>query len=78
MSRSRKRTPVWGMSSSSSEKQDKRDYNRRYRRISKQFLHVNPDGELMPHLRDYSNPWCMSKDGKKRFDPKLHPERMRK
>jgi hypothetical protein len=78
MSRSRKRTPVWGMSSSSSEKQDKRDYNRRYRHISKQFLHVNPEAELMPHLRDYSNPWSMSKDGKVRFNPKLYPERMRK
>lgn len=78
MSRSKKRTPFSAMSSSTSEKEDKRDYNRRYRRVSKQFLRVNPDGELMPHLREYSNPWAMAKDGKVWFDPKKYPKRMRK
>ncbi len=78
MSRSKKRTPFWGFSSARSEKQDKRDYNRRYRRVSKQFLRVYPECDVMPHLREYSNPWAMSKDGKVWFDPQQHPERMRK
>ena len=78
MSRSRKRTPIWGRSSSTSEKEDKRDYNRRYRRMCKQFLHVHPDCELMPHLREYSDDWGMAKDGKVWFDKQLYPERMRK
>lgn len=78
MSRSKKRTPISAMNGACSEKQDKRDYNRRYRRVSKQFLHVNSEGELMPHLREYSNPWAMAKDGKVWFDPKKYPKRMRK
>jgi hypothetical protein len=78
MSRSTKRTPVCGMTGAPSEKQDKRLYNRRYRRMCKQVLHVNPACELLPHLREYSNPWAMDKDGKWWFDPKERPELMRK
>ncbi len=78
MSRSRKRTPVCGMTGASSEKQDKRLYNRRYRRVCKQALHVNPACELLPHLRAYSNRWAMAKDGRARFDPRERPELMRK
>ena len=78
MSRSKKRTPISGIAGASSEKQDKRLYNRRYRRVCEQFLRVNPAGELMPHLRGYSNPWAMAKDGKVWFDPEKYPERMRK
>ena len=69
---------VCGMSGACSEKQDKRVYNRRYRRACKQALRVNHACELLPHLREYSNPWAMDKDGKKRFDPKERPELMRK
>ncbi len=78
MSRSRKKTPVHGMTTARSEKKDKRLYNRRFRHVSKQALHVNPECEVLPHLREYSNPWSMDKDGKVRFDPKKHPELMRK
>lgn len=78
MSRSRKRTPVWGRSSAASEKEDKRDYNRRYRHACKQLLHAHPDRELMPHLREYSDDWGMAKDGKVWFDRTRYPERMRK
>ena len=78
MSRSRKKTPVAGMTTAVSEKQDKRLYNRRYRRVTKQMVHVEPERELLPHLREYSDPWGMDKDGKHRFDPLNYPERMRK
>ena len=78
MSRSKKRTPVAAMTGACSEKQDKRSYNRHYRRVCEQFLHVNPEGEPLPHLREYSNPWMMAKDGKVWFDPEQYPERMRK
>jgi hypothetical protein len=78
MARSRKKTPVQGMTTANSEKQDKRLYNRRFRRISKQAIHVESEREVLPHLKEYSNPWCMDKDGKARFDPKKHPEWMRK
>ena len=78
MARSRKKNPVHSMTTASSEKEDKRLYNRRFRRVSKQALRVNPEREVLPHLREYSNPWCMDKDGKVRFDPKKHPEWKRK
>ncbi|CAN5313675.1 hypothetical protein BH20ACI1_BH20ACI1_05350 [soil metagenome] len=77
MSRSKRKTSIIGVAGSS-EKQDKRDYNRCYRSACKQFLHTDHEKELLPHLREYSNPWSMSKDGKKWFDAKKSPKLMRK
>ncbi len=78
MSRSKKKTPIAAMNGAASEKQDKRLYNRRYRRVCKQALHVNPSCSFMPLLREYSNPWVMKKDGKVWFDADEYPKRMRK
>lgn len=78
MSRSKRSTPVCGRTSARSEKQDKRLYNRRYRHICKQALHSDPERELLPLLREYSNIWAMGKDGKFRFDPLKRPELVRK
>ena len=78
MSRSKRKTSIIGHTSASSEKQDKRDYNRRYRHACKQFLHIDFETELLPHLQAYSNLWSMSKDGKKWFDAKKYPKLMRK
>jgi hypothetical protein len=78
VSRSKKKTPVAGITGACSEKQDKRLYNRRYRHVCKQALRVCPERELMPHIREYSNPWAMDKDGKVRFDPQKFPKWMRK
>jgi hypothetical protein len=78
MSKSKKRTPICGVTRARSEKQDKRLYNRRYRRACKQVLHIHRACELLPQLREYSNPWAMSKDGKRWFDPREWPKLMRK
>lgn len=78
MSNSRKKTSIAGITNSKSEKQDKRIYNRRYRHACKQFLHINHEQEPIPHLKEYSNPWSMDKDGKKWFDANEYPKRMRK
>ncbi len=78
MSRSRRKTAIGGILDKESEKQDKRIYNRRYRRVFKQCLHINPFAEIFPHLREYSNPWNMNKDGKRWFDENEYPNRMRK
>ena len=78
MSRSKKRTPVCGMSGARSEKQDKRIYNRRYRHACKQALHADPGRELLPVLRECGNAAAMAKDGKAWFDPQERPELMRK
>jgi hypothetical protein len=78
MSRSRRKTSISAWDKRCSEKDDKRIYNRRYRHVCKQFLHVNYERELLPHLKEYSNPWAMNKDGKNWFDAREFPERMRK
>ncbi len=78
MSKSRKKTSIGGITTSCSEKQDKRIYNRRYRHACKQILNTNSECELLPHLREYSNVWSMDKDGKVWFDAKEHPKLMRK
>ncbi len=78
MSRSRKKTSIGGITDDKSEKQDKRLYNRRFRHTCKQFLHIDFTNEVLPHLKEYSNPWSMGKDGKKWFDAKKYPKRMRK
>jgi hypothetical protein len=78
MSKSKKKTSIGGITTSCSEKQDKRLYNRRFRRICKQIINADFDCELLPHLREYSNPWAMDKDGKVWFDAKKFPKLMRK
>lgn len=78
MSGSRKRTPISGITTARSEKQDKRIYNRRLRHSIKQILRVEPEREVLPHLYSYSNPRRMPKDGRFRFDPSLYPKLMRK
>jgi hypothetical protein len=78
MSRSRRKTPVSGITTAESEKSDKRIYNRRYRHAAKQLLSIDPKLEPVPPLRAFSDPWLMDKDGKHRFDPKSHPKLMRK
>lgn len=78
MSRSRKKSPFTSRTTSVSEKEDKRLYNRRYRHVVKQLMHIDPTADILPHLRDYSNPWAMDKDGKWLFDPKKYPQFLRK
>ena len=77
MSRSRKKTPVAGLTAAESEKQDKRRANRRLRRQVRAILPVEPDA-VLPALREVSCVWAFDKDGKRRFDPRSHPDRMRK
>src|SRR5207244_2425008 len=79
MSRSRRKNPICGITTAQSEKQNKREYNRRFRRATRQALrHFDTERDVLPHLREHSDPWAMDKDGKQRFDPKAHPDLMRK
>lgn len=81
MSRSRRHTPIRGIASADSEKQDKRIANRKLRRKVRRkvrvAMRVDVEGEV-PARRAVSNPWCMDKDGKTYFDPARHPKDMRK
>ena len=67
-----------GITTAKSEKQDKRVYNRRLRHLSKQIMNKYAEPEILPHVRECSDLWNMSKDGKMRFDPKQYPKGMRK
>jgi hypothetical protein len=71
MSRSFQKTPITGVTTCESEKQDKRDANRKLRRKTK--LQVKVGQEIILDLREVSNVWAMGKDGKlyrKDWEPK--------
>ena len=63
MSRSKRKTPIAGITTSASEKKDKQAANRVLRRLTR------ADPENAPLLREVSDVWSMGKDGKIRFDP---------
>lgn len=63
MSRSRRKTPIFGYTTSESEAFDKACWHRAFRRTENQRLATNPESEAH-HFRQFSNPWDMLKDGK--------------
>lgn len=69
MSKSRRKTPIFGIAGSS-EKKDKRVNNRKLRRKCKSILSNNPESDelLLPLMNEISDIWNMSKDGKFYFD----------
>ena len=78
MSRSRRKKPCTGITTSESEKQDKRFANRKYRRAVKIRLTAEVENGVLPEMRELTNLWAMDKDGKKWFDPQKFPKLMRK
>lgn len=78
MSRSRRKHPFCGITTATTEKKDKRLANRKLRRAFSRLDLSDPDNLVVPLLREVSNVWSFDKDGKQRFDPEEHPERMRK
>lgn len=66
MSRSRKKHPFYGMTTASSEKQDKRLANRKLRRLTTTELRCSSLEEdlILPEIRDVSNVYNFQKDGK--------------
>ncbi len=78
MSRSRRKTPIMSVTTATSEKKDKRDYNRRYRRVAKQAIESGDESKPLPIVREHSDPWAMDKDGKRLFDARKNPRLLRK
>ncbi|HUL70634.1 MAG TPA: hypothetical protein VLT17_10435 [Gemmatimonadales bacterium] len=78
MSRSRKKSPIQGVTAAASEKADKRATNRKVRRGVRAKLAVDADAELLPHPRDVSNPWNMAKEGKIYVGKDPRPKDLRK
>jgi hypothetical protein len=80
MSRSRKKTPIHGLTLSRSEKRDKRTANRRLR--ARQRHDVQSGAEVLTIQREASNVYSFAKDGKhyvrKWEDEKMKKKMMRK
>ena len=77
MSRSRKKTPKLGFSSSVSEKQDKLIVHRKARRGASQVLKKREEGDAITGEHKRSGGWNFAKDGK-RWVKKPRAQEMRK
>lgn len=72
MSRSRRKTPIIGITTVPSDKAFKTS---EHRRALRQTDLTEDDA---PHEKQFGDPWDGDKDGKRPFDPKERPELMRK
>ncbi|MEM6807161.1 MAG: hypothetical protein AAF696_37510 [Bacteroidota bacterium] len=75
MSRSKKKSKFHGVTKAKSEKMDKREANRRFRRILKQK--VDNGEEILPEARELSDVWAFAKDGKV-YDRTMNEKDLRK
>jgi hypothetical protein len=65
MSRSRRKTPIIGITSAPSDKPWKVAEHKRERRVTRAVLALSLDGDdARLHGRNYGDPWCSEKDGK--------------
>lgn len=62
MSRSRRKTPKKGITGAETEKENKREANRKYRRVTK--IQVKKGDSELPAVKETSNVWSFDKDGK--------------
>jgi hypothetical protein len=76
MSRSRRHTPVTGITKSESDTRDKVLAHRRQRRRVRTAL-ASGHAEIVTR-RKAGDVWGVAKDGKQRFDPRRWPQLMRK
>ncbi|MCY1409013.1 hypothetical protein D3C76_563420 [compost metagenome] len=63
MSRSRRKNPIRGITTAASESFDKAIWHRAFRRAESQRLAASPYSKPH-HIREFSDTWSMSKDGK--------------
>lgn len=75
MSRSRRKTPITGITMSDTEKWWKQLENRRLRRTVRRALVTE---QPMPDQKAFCDPWLGPKDGKQFFSPDEFPNLMRK
>lgn len=76
MSRSRRKTPIFGYANADSEAPDKRTWHSRMRHRERQALHSadDYDGHLTTVRDQVSSAWNMAKDGKHFWDAKSREE----
>ena len=77
MSRSRRKTPIFGITTAPSEAEDKRLWHKRLRAKTRDQLKAGPDDHIPVDRREVSDPWGMAKDGK-RYWKKAPPKSLRK
>jgi hypothetical protein len=78
MSRSRRETPIAGVTGNASNKYDKGKAHRRERTAIKALLRRHQDDTSLPPPQAFSDPWGWVIEGKMRFDPAEFPKLMRK
>ena len=65
MSRSRKKKPIAGITGSETEKDFKQQEHQRERaRVRTVLANIDPDEKVLPHPKEFGNPWSGPKDGK--------------
>lgn len=74
MSRSIRKTPIGSYNCGDSEKNDKQIYNRKFRRKTRESLLREDYDNLLFNIRQVSNVWRMSKDGKRYYGSYLHAD----
>lgn len=77
MSRSKRKTPITGITTAETEKADKAAWHRRHRHAEKVRLNASGIEYVDRSHKEHSDPWSMSKDGKK-YWIRLQPALMRK
>ena len=79
MSRSYRKTPIIG-NCADSDKKDKREYNKSLRELTKIAFRKGQLDNIPLYKLDgnHNDIWDWAKDGKHYFNPKKHPELMRK
>ncbi len=75
MSRSHKKNKFQAITNAHSEKQNKREANRKFRRVTK--LAVQKQKSVLPKLRETSSVWGFDKDGKT-YNPDMTKKEMSK
>jgi len=77
MSKSKKHTPIWGFTSASSEKYDKRILHGKLRTrlrvaVKRMLLERSSEDYISPQYDEVHNKWKMAKDGKIYWHPKKY------
>lgn len=78
VSRSRRKTPITGITTARSEKFDKKIWHRAYRHAERQRLHTNPYSFPRHHFEFGAHAWNLSKDGKQYWGLDVTASLMRK
>lgn len=65
MSRSKRKTPISGITTVETEKAEKAAWHRRHRHAEKMRLSMEGAAYIGRSHKEHSDPWSMGKDGKK-------------